>query len=249
MKEEVLLAGAGWLGMPLALRLKEIGCDVRVVGQTAEKKEEFRRHGIEYLCVDYNQLPKLRCKKMIICIPPAENYLSIIQNLLHAVQPSFTLFTSSTSVYAQTTGTVDETSVCEGNSMLIDAEKLILNHVCTSTVLRLGGLIGSHRNPARHFSGKTNISNGLAPVNLIHQLDILRFVVMILQQNILGVYNVVNPFHPTRKAYYEQECSALGLEPCHFLSEGEGKVVDGSKITRALQAEYLHPIVSQGRFG
>ncbi|MFM7388196.1 MAG: NAD(P)-binding domain-containing protein, partial [Bacteroidota bacterium] len=93
MKEEVLLAGAGWLGMPLALRLKEIGYDVRVVGQTAEKKGEFHRLGIEYLCVDYNQLPKLRCKKLIICIPPTENYLSIIQNLLNAVQPSFTLFT------------------------------------------------------------------------------------------------------------------------------------------------------------
>lgn len=249
MKEEVLLAGAGWLGKPLALRLKEIGCDVRVVGQTAEKKGEFDRLGLEYLCVDYNQLPKLRCKKLIICIPPTENYLSIIQNLLNAVQPSFTLFTSSTSVYAQTTGTIEEASVCEGNSMLIDAEKLILNHFCTSTVLRLGGLMGSHRNPARHFSGKTNLSNGLAPVNLIHQLDILRFVEMILQQNISGIYNVVNPFHPTRKAYYEQECSDLGLNPCHFLSEGEGKVVDGSKITRTLQTEYLHPIVSQGRFG
>ncbi|MFM7663442.1 MAG: NAD(P)-binding domain-containing protein, partial [Bacteroidota bacterium] len=176
MKEEVLLAGAGWLGMPLALRLKEIGCDVRVVGQTAEKKGEFHRLGLEYLCVDYNQLPKLRCNKLIICIPPTENYLSIIQNLLNAVQPSFTLFTISTSVYAQTTGTIEEASVCEGNSMLFDAEKLILNHVCTSTVLRLGGLMGCNRNPARHFSGKTNLSNGLAPVNLIHQLDILRFV-------------------------------------------------------------------------
>lgn len=249
MKEEVLLAGAGWLGKPLALRLKEIGCDVRVVGQTAEKKEEFRRHGVEYLCVDYKHLPKLRCEKLIICIPPTENYLSIIQNLLNAVQPSFTLFTSSTSVYAQTTGTVEEDSVCEGNAILIGAEKLILNHVYTSTVLRLGGLIGSNRNPARHFSGKTNLSNGLAPVNLIHQLDILRFVEMILQQNISGIYNVVNPFHPTRKAYYEQECSDLGLSPCHFLSEGEGKVVDGSKITLTLQTEYLHPIVSKGRFG
>jgi hypothetical protein len=72
---------------------------------------------------------------------------------------------------------------------------------------------------------------------------------MILQQNISGIYNVVNPFHPTRKAYYEQECSDLGLSPCHFLSEGEGKVVDGSKITLTLQTEYLHPIVSKGRFG
>ncbi|MFM2038045.1 MAG: hypothetical protein RL432_984 [Bacteroidota bacterium] len=249
MKEEILLAGAGWLGKPLAIRLKEVGYDVRIIGHSREKQAEFNRLGFEYQCVDYDQLPKLRLKKLIICIPPTENYLSIIENLLNAVQPSFTLFTSSTSVYAQTTGTVDESSVCEGNSVLFEAEKLILKHPSASTVLRLGGLIGSNRNPARHFSGKTNLSNGLAPVNLIHQLDILRFVEMILQHNISGIYNVVNPFHPTRKVYYEQECSALGLDSCHFLPEGEGKVVDGSKITRALHAEYLHPIVSQGRFG
>lgn len=249
MKEEILLAGAGWLGKPLALELKKIGYDVRVVGQTSEKKEEFRRLGLEYLCVNYHQLSALRCKNLIICIPPTENYTAIIRNLLHAVQPSFTLFTSSTSVYAQTSGTVDETSVCEGNVMLIEAEKLILNHPCNSTVLRLGGLIGSDRNPAKHFSGKSNLSNGLSPVNLIHQFDILRFVEMILHHKLSGIYNAVHPFHPTRMAYYEEECAFLGLEPCDFLPEGEGKVVDGSKITRALQIEYLHPIVSQGRFG
>jgi nucleoside-diphosphate-sugar epimerase len=249
MKEEILLAGAGWLGKPLALRLKEVGYDVSVIGQSPEKQAEFKRLGLDYHSVDYNQLSTRKCEKLIICIPPNEHYIRIIQNLLNAVQPSFSLFTSSTSVYAQASGTVDETSLCEGNPMLLAAENLILNQEGTGTVLRLGGLIGSDRNPAEHFRGKNTISKGLAPVNLIHQLDIIRLVEMILQHNISGIYNVVNPFHPTRKAYYEQECSNLGLAPCHFLSDGEGKVVDGSKIARALQTEYLHPIVSQGRFG
>ncbi|MBM3165341.1 MAG: hypothetical protein FJZ80_07765 [Bacteroidetes bacterium] len=249
LKEEILLAGAGWLGKPLALGLKEIGYSVEVIGRSPEKQATFKRLGLAYHCVDYNQLPAIQRQKLIICLPPTEHYTTIIQNLLHAVQPSFTLFTSSTSVYAQTTGTVDETSVCDGNPILLEAEQVILNQQRPGTVLRLGGLIGSNRNPAKHFSGKTNLVNGLAPVNLIHLWDILRFVELILQQNLTGIYNIVHPFHPDRKRYYEQECVALGLAPCHFLPEGTGKIVDGSKITRALQTEYLHPIVSQGRFG
>lgn len=249
MKEEILLAGAGWLGKPLAFRLKEVGYSVRVIGRSPEKQAKFKRLGLAYQVVDYEQLPKLKHEKLMICLPPCEHYLRIIQNILNAVHPSFVLFTSSTSVYAQTAGSVNENSVCEGNPLLVEAEKLILNGPPTGAVLRLGGLIGPERNPAKHFSGKSNLSNGLAPVNLIHQSDILRFVELILQQNLSGIHNVVHPFHPARKSYYEQECLALGLDPCYFLPEGDGKVVDGSKITRTLNTEYLHPIVSQGRFG
>lgn len=126
--------------------------------------------------------------------------------------------------------------------MLEEAEALIINTGIPYCILRYGGLINEHRNPATHFSGKFNIPNGGAPVNLIHREDIIELIAQVIEKNAQGVFNVVYPSHPTRKEYYEKQCIQRGLLACGFTEDGTGKIVNGSKISTLLNRPYRFSI-------
>jgi nucleoside-diphosphate-sugar epimerase len=133
---------------------------------------------------------------------------------------------------------VTEDSTLGGNPLLEKAETLIINSGIPYCILRFGGLIGEDRNPASHFSGKYNIPNGGAPVNLIHRAEIIEIITQVIDKNIDGIFNIVYPSHPTRKEYYEKQCVQRGLAPCEFDSDGNGKIVNGSKISALLNRPY-----------
>ena len=243
MSKEIVIAGAGWLGRPLARVLKESYNHVTVLSRSDEQFAFFKSNHISLIKVDYSQIehsiinPKTN-KTLIICIPPAPNYCSIINELIQAVNPTHIVFSSSTSVYSQTSGEVTEVSSLGGNALLEEAEALIINSGVPYCILRFGGLIGEDRNPASHFSGKYNIPNGGAPVNLIHRVEIIEIITQVIDKNIDGIFNLVYPSHPTRKEYYEKQCVQRGLAPCEFDSNGNGKIVNGSKISAILNRPY-----------
>ena len=178
MTKKNLIAGAGWLGWPLALELQKCGHIVSVLGRSESKQKPFSRHGIPYFLTNYSSIPvdKVSCDVLVICIPPVDGYLVILRYLLDSISTQYIVFTSSTSVYAQTFGEVDEESMCAGNPLLLQAEQLLLSSEIPTAVLRLGGLVGIGRHPAKHFSGKINIPNGNAPVNIVHQGDVIQFI-------------------------------------------------------------------------
>ena len=245
MTKKILIAGAGWLGWPLVLELQKYGHDVSVLGQSVAKQERFSRHGIPYILTNYSSIPvdKLCCDVLVICIPPVDGYLVMLETLLNSISTQQIIFTSSTSVYAQTFGEVDEESMCAGNPLLLQAEQLLLSSEIPTAVLRLGGLVGIGRHPAKHFSGKINIPNGNAPVNIVHQGDVIQFILALVRTSTQGVFNVVNPAHPTRKEYYEKKCIEQGLAPCRFTNEGQGKIVHGNKIVMRTGLPYSYSIV------
>ena len=247
MSKEIVIAGAGWLGGPLARVLKESYKHVTVLSRSDEQFAFFKSQHISLIKVDYSQIEQSiinseTTKTLIICIPPVPNYFSIINGLVKAINPSHIIFTSATSVYSPTSGEVTETSTLGGNPLLEEAETLIINSGVLYSILRLGGLIGEDRNPSSHFSGKRDISNGGAPVNLIHREDIIQIITQVIDKNIQGIFNVVYPSHPTRKEYYEKQCVQRGLAPCEFDSNGNGKIVNGSKISDILNRPYRFSI-------
>jgi len=70
-----------------------------------------------------------------------------------------------------------DTDGVDAESALYRSEQLFHENTnFQTTVIRLAGLIGPGRNPARFFAGKTNIPNGNAPVNLIHLDDCIGFI-------------------------------------------------------------------------
>ena len=242
--QEVLVVGAGWLGTPLAVHLSQAGFQVTALGRSLQKIATFEAFGIKYIPVDYSQLntPTLKNKNVVICIPPVAEYTRLIAQIYEALNPNFVIFTSSTSVYAQNQGVVDELSTCDGNPKIMEVEQWINAQEVPASVLRLGGLIGPNRNPVTYFSGQQELPNGLAPVNLVHQSDVLRIIELILRVSLSGIFNVVYPDHPSKKSYYERQCVAMNLPLCSFLREGTGKIVNGVKILEALNTSYLHPI-------
>jgi nucleoside-diphosphate-sugar epimerase len=247
MQKEIVVAGAGWLGRPLALALKMNHNHVTVLSRSDEQSAFFNAQHIsliklDYLDIEHSKINSEPNKILIICIPPVPDYSSIIKGLITTLAPSYIIFSSATSVYSQTTGEVTEESSLGGNPVLEEAEAVIINSGIPYCILRYGGLINEHRNPATHFSGKFNIPNGGAPVNLIHREDIIELIAQVIEKNATGVFNVVYPNHPTRKEYYEKQCIQRGLLACGFTEDGTGKIVNGSKISTLLNRPYRFSI-------
>jgi len=247
MSKEIVIAGAGWLGRPLALALNDTHNHLTVLSRSNELFAFFKSQHISLIKADYSQIEHSiinseTTKTLIICIPPVPNYCSIINGLIQAVNPTFIVFSSSTSVYSATSREVTEDSTLGGNPLLEEAEALIINSGVPYCILRFGGLIGEDRNPASHFSGKYNIQNGGAPVNLIHRAEIIEIIKQVIDKNIDGIFNIVYPSHPTRKEYYEKQCVQRSLPPCEFNSDGNGKIVNGSKISSLLNRPYRFSI-------
>jgi len=247
MSKEIMIAGAGWLGRPLAVALNHSHYDVTVLSRSDEQSAFFNAQDISLLKLDYLQIEHSNInsepnKTLIICIPPVPDYSSIINGLISTLAPSHIIFSSATSVYSQTAGEVTEASSLGGNPVLEEAEALIKNSGIPFCILRYGGLISEDRNPATHFSGKSNIPNGGAPVNLIHRDEIIELIGQVIEKNTYGVFNVVYPNHPTRKEYYEKQCIKRGLLACEFTEDGTGKIVNGSKISTLLNRTYRFSI-------
>lgn len=244
MNKNVLLFGCGYLGFPLAKELKTQGYFVQVATHSPEKLKGFEEDGLNPFLVslDFDDFSsdsiKEKCKTIdsaIVMLPPSnfKNYAATIRSIADCFEENtHIIFVSSISVYEETSAIVDENSTCKENHDLIIAEKyLCSNKSINTTVLRLAGLLGSGRHPVLSFLNKKKIANGLAPVNLVHQQDVLSVITKILSENIRNeLFNICYPEHPTRKDFYESAAAKLFSKKIKFLSEGGGKIVTGQKI-------------------
>ena len=246
MKTKIAIAGAGWLGKHLAIFLRNLGHQVSVISRDCRHIEWTQNMNIALLVTDYSNafsaVVSANSDVLIICIPPVENYTDKIDFLVRQTEAKKIIFCSSTSVYKQEYGLVDEESEVDGNPSLIAAEALLESYKIPCFILRLGGLIGLTRHPSRSFAGKLQLPNGKAPVNLIHQEDVIEIIGLLILKSDGGIFNLVNPAHPMRKSYYENNCSKQGLAPCQFANQGKGKIVRGDKIACFLSRPYAYSI-------
>jgi nucleoside-diphosphate-sugar epimerase len=139
---------------------------------------------------------------------------SILQWAGHSGAVDTLLYTSSTSVYPQTDGTVDEgsaTTPAAGTArILLEAEELVFQAAAMglsgrSIVLRLAGIYG----PGRHHlldrlreGADTLAGTGDHLLNLVHRDDIVKAVLTALSSPVVetrSLYNVTDD-HPTPKA-------------------------------------------------
>lgn len=172
---------------------------------------------------------------------------------------------SSTGVYQGTVDQVTEQTALDLSinkvELLAQAEQAVLSSVTKSsmtkssafendadnskrqhrqaTVLRLAGLVGPNRHPARFMSGKQGVANASTPVNLVHQADVVKAIRLVLsganERQSAEIYNVVSDTHPTRQDFYRLACQQLSLENPAFSEEQESskRVVLGDKIQHA----------------
>jgi nucleoside-diphosphate-sugar epimerase len=159
------------------------------------------------------------------------------------------IFVSSTSVYPDLNREVTEDdakspSKSSGRA-LINFENLLKQcSEFSTTVLRFAGLIGYDRKPGRFLSGKKKLSNGDAPVNLIHRDDCINIICKVIENDLWGkVYNACSDLHPKRRDYYISAAERLGIAPPEF-AESEDlsfKIINSDRLKKDLKYTFLFP--------
>lgn len=257
---KISILGCGWFGLPLAEKLLQEGFIVKGSTTSPQKLTLLKELGIIPYLVNFQEEKEdfnadfFDCTTLVICIPPKRStaeqhtFLAKIARIAKAASKAKTpgiVLISSTSVYGdhnKEVNELDETlpDTDSGKAMLA-AEKLLAGNTnFKTTIVRFGGLIGPNRDPGRFFAGKTNIPNGLAPVNLIHLTDCLGITHSILKNQVLGyTFNACAPEHPNRAAFYTSAAIRSGLEKPEFKQELLAwKLVKSITIPEQLQYSY-----------
>ncbi|BAU54702.1 SDR family oxidoreductase [Mucilaginibacter gotjawali] len=256
----VSILGCGWYGKALAADLLKTGTIVNGSATSPEKLETLGNSGILPYLVKFDNEQKafdptfFKCEVMVISIPPrlkageGSGYLSKIQQIINACieyHVKKIIYISSTGVYGEYNREVNELDDPRPDTasglILWEAEQLFRKETSFKTsVIRFGGLIGPGRHPGRFFAGKTNIPNGLAPVNLIHQSDCVGITMAVIDQDAFSyLYNACSPDHPAKAAYYAELTSKANMPAPGFINELKSwKVVNSVNLKAELKYEF-----------
>ena len=260
------ILGCGWLGQALAKTLSPKSYTVKGTTTQNEKLKVLKDLGIQpYQVKIYPDDIKGDIKSflehldvLIIAIPPKINrgktnlkngLENIFQNKeLSAI--SKLIYVSSTGVFANGLNQIyDENSKPNNESLrgkaLISLEKTIgaQHKIQNANILRLGGLIeNGGRHPIHFLSGKSNISNPKAPINLIEKTDAVGLIVKIIESKTFNqnIFHGVFPKHVERKEYYIKKAKAMNLKPPLFESSSpnKGKIIQSCITQEVLDFTY-----------
>lgn len=265
MNRQISILGCGWLGLPLAKHLMEANYHIKGSTTSLDKIDFLKSEGVDAYYVELaqegikgdieNYLEESEI--LILNIPPglrkhADNdFVKQLSYLIPHIENSSienVLFIGSTSVYSDDISipTITEKSIpnpdSESGSQLLEVEALFQkNTKFSTTVLRFGGLFGAYRHPAKYLSGKKNLKNPNAPVNLIHLDDCIGIITEIIKQDVWNeTFNASTIPHPCKKDYYASICTALNLQPPEFEmnSTSKGKEIDSRKLQRLLNYNF-----------
>ncbi len=253
---KIVVGGCGWLGQKLGRRLIESGHEVVGTYRRNAVRSELEEIGIKGYC--YNFLTEFtqisteitdKADFVLLALPPINRQnltdysISLTNFLSQFDEKAKVFFVSSIGVYPNRTGEFDEeyefTEEEQLNSLYM-AESALRNIAGERLViLRLGGLIGEDRHPVRSLSGKTIESSGAAPLSLIHESDIARFIEIQMEKFTPGTYNLVTPTHYQKKAYYDEAAQALNfLSPNYIGHTDVERKIRADKVIEKLGFKY-----------
>lgn len=223
---KLLLVGHGYLGQALARRFREAGWEVVAVSLTG---------GDDSLACDVSdplaveRLPD--ADAIVHCAASGRGggadayqrvYVDGCRHLATRYPGKRLLFTSSSSVYAQTDGSVvTEESPTEPERdtgrRLLDAEQLVLE--AGGVVARLAGIYGPGRSVIlkKFLSGEAIIEeDGRRFLNQIHRDDAVAAIHHLIDSKAAGVFNVCDSEPLTQRGCYEAlaEMFDRPLPPC-----------------------------------
>lgn len=268
LKGKVSVIGCGWLGFPLAKYLVREDFAVKGSTTSSDKLELLKKHNIKGYLIQLNETGisgsysdfLANSTTVIINIPPGlrqnptKNHVTEIRHLVAAIEEQNiknVLYISSTSVfndeshYPEITGETLPNATSDSAKQLIEIEqKLQNNSNFNTTILRFGGLFDDKKHPAKYLSGRSNISNPGAPINLIHKEDCIHIITTILKKKLWNTaLNAVYPSHPNKKTYYSAYCERhdTPLPVFDSYTKSEGKIVKSSKLIRLLNYSFKQP--------
>jgi len=245
-KFDITIVGLGWLGLPLYQQLANRRFRVSGSKTSVEAVNSLKSKGIAAFRLQLNPEPEgsdldqwLNCRTLVINIPPSRGlseietlYPAQLRQLVNLVSPQTkVIFVSSTSVFGAVSGAVDDDSPFQPETAsaraLVACEEWLQTNRPESVVVRFAGLYGPDRHPGRFFAGKSDIPEGDAPVNFIHQHDAVRVIEKLITEGHRAInINACAPEHPTKKEFYAAAAKAGGFDVPRFLPGGS----DGRKV-------------------
>ena len=251
MGNKITIIGCGWLGLPLGIKLLKTADTVFGSAQTAEKVETLINLGVNgfiYKEDDLTRIP-IEAKQsdyLIINFPPSKSsdYAQQVQDLIEQFSSETkVIFTSSTSVYKDIDGLVNEQGGVNETHPVYLAEQAVIHSHHDFCIFRLAGLIDENRHPINFLSGRET-QNALGKVNLVHKLDVISSIETQLSSTKWNTtYNVCSPEHPSRKVYYSKSADLKGLPHPIFTSEGTiGKEISSQKLIETLGFQFTQSI-------
>jgi nucleoside-diphosphate-sugar epimerase len=264
--QKISILGCGWLGLPLAEHLIEKGYSVKGSTTDFDKKALLKDKGIlpyrimisdtEIQAEDITDF--LDSDILIINFPPKRRpdimdfhtaqFQLLISKLIKSSIKKI-VFISSTSVYPNINEIVteNETRIPEkasGRALLLVEKMLLEQKQWCTTIVRFSGLIGYDRMPGRFLAGKTEVENGDAPINVIHQDDCIAILETIIRKEIWSeTFNACSDIHPKRNTYYELAAEKIGLEKPTF-AQTENlcyKIINSDKLKAKLDYRFKYP--------
>lgn len=255
MRKHWGIIGCGWLGLPFAKHLIENGNEVIGSTTSPEKMEILRKSGITpvllSLQADNTSKNEFKtCDYILLNIPPSslkDYYAKTLLNLVDQFNSdSRVIFISSTSVYADKNQAAEEQDELDGEGRnapyIIHAEKALQQELKERlTIIRMAGLVGGDRHPAKFMSGKS-YDSGLNKINLIHLEDCVGLIDQVVKQNYFGeILNGCTTEHPSKMDYYTYAANQMDITPPSFQkNERKWKKVSNKKSKTSLNYNYKY---------
>jgi nucleoside-diphosphate-sugar epimerase len=280
----VLIVGCGYVGIPLGAMLVEQGHQVWGMRRSGAAEQELGAYGIQPLVADITVPGSLTALPSVYdwvvhCVSASGGgaaeyrrvYLEGARHLLtwlSAAPPQRFVYTSSTSVYGQTDGSlVDETSPTlpgtDSARVLVETEQLLLtafrDRALAVNVLRLAGIYGPGRGYwlKQFLKGEARIEgDGSRFLNMIHRDDVAGAVIAVLRKGHAGeIYNLVDAEPVSQITCFQWLAQRLGRELPPRVSEDEetlrkrgmtNKRVSNRKMREALGYSLRYPTFREG---
>lgn len=209
---KIVVAGCGFVGLAVARLLHSCGFEVLALTRSQHSALPLATEPFRVIACDITDrttIESLRPSQVDVVIHCASSgrrgpeiyrlvYLEGARNLLEIFRPRQLVFTSSTSVYAQSFGEwVTEESAAEPTSetgcILRQTEQLVLSH--DGAVARLAGIYGPGRSVLlkKFFANEAVIEgDGERWINQAHRDDIAVGLVALIRQNARGIFNIAD---------------------------------------------------------
>ncbi len=242
--KSVCVLGLGWLGKQIVNNLIEEDHMVYGVNRSVKTDLQIKQwsYDIDFLNIEtLNELKEFKFDFLIVTIPPSssESYPSRLIEFTNGIcnQNLKIIYTSSTSMYGSEARDINEDSLVKPittNAIKINRfEQYLMDRFSSKhVILRLAGLVGVDRHPIKFLSGRSDVRQPKAPVNLIHAEEIVAFTSKILGNWNTGVFNLCNPDHPTKQFYYKSIANQLDISiPKFDLNDDRlGKKINSNRM-------------------
>ncbi|MBA3963376.1 MAG: NAD-dependent epimerase/dehydratase family protein [Chthoniobacterales bacterium] len=267
----VLIAGCGYVGAATAELFQAAGWEVEGWTHSAESAARLGEKLYVVRPVDISERAAVdaAARKFDAVIHCASSggggaadyrrvYLAGARNLMQALRPARFIFTSSTSVYAQTNGEwVDEESAAEPQHetgrILRETEEFVREN--GGTVARLAGIYGPGRSVLlrRFLSGEARLEgDGGRFLNQVHRDDIAAAFVYLTSLPNDGIFNVSDDEPITQRAAYAWMAQTLErplprtAEEVAVRKRGASNKRVSNRKLRGLGWKLLHPDFRSG---